>query len=128
MVFLQHRAAFLHGEKGATLVEFAFAMVYIFFFMAAFSQIVMIMVAHERISYAAYTGTRVNAVKGNVRKAVSDVNGGRVSVRGNGVKVSETLNLPLDFHNIYKKGGGRFTATAEFKMPEEPADRGDNGL
>jgi hypothetical protein len=116
------------AERGATLVEFAIAMVYIFFFMAAFSQIVMIMVAHERTTYAAYTGTRVNAVGGNVNRAVSDVNGGRVSVRGNSVKVSETLDLPIDFNNIYKKGGGRFVTSAKFTMPKEPSDRGDNGL
>lgn len=118
----------LKEDEGGIVVEFAIALLFLFFFLLCFFQIAMILLAHERITYAAYTGARANAVKGNVGRAVRMVKGKTFSVSGSTVTVKETLKVPIDFRNIYRKTESTFDIESKFTIPREPNDSGDNAL
>ncbi len=123
---LNHKQPLVQNSKGSIVVEFAVTLLFLFFFLIAFFQMTMIFLAHERVSYAAYTGARVNSVRGNVGSAVHLVRGKRFSNGADWVKVEERLRVPMDFRNIYKRRNNYFTVKQRFEIPREERDTGDN--
>jgi len=118
-----------HSDQGATVVEFSVALMFLFFFLLIFFQIAMIFLAHERITYAAYIGARVQSVRGNVQRAVRMVKGKIVETKGGDfVKVKEDIELNRAFRNLYKghEGDRYYTISQEFEIPQEEIDTGDN--
>ncbi len=118
----------IKDNEGAVVVEFAFSLIFLFFFLICFFQIAMIFLAHERITYAAYTGARANSVGGNVGRAVRMVKGKKYFLSGSSVTVEETLKVPIDFRNIFLKTEATFDIKSKFTIPREPRDSGDNAL
>lgn len=113
-------------ERGAVVVEFGFALLFLFLFLVAFFQIAMIFMVHERVSYAAYIGARVNAVRGNVGRAVQVVRGANPLVVGERVKVEERLDVFIDFSNLYNHWDKHVIVSQTFSLPLEKMDTGDN--
>jgi preprotein translocase subunit YajC len=113
-------------EVGGVVVELVIALWFLFFFFVIYIQTVGTFIAHERISYSAYAGARVNVVGGNVGKAVSLTKGKAFSVMGETVLVNELLKLPIDLWDINKKGRGFFKIEARCTLPVEEGGQGDN--
>lgn len=145
MVQMQKRDRIL-DEKGAAVVEFAFALLFLFFFFAAYVQIQFLCLAHERLSLASFVASRVYSVDGGA-KAASVVNsiasGVNVRIEPDGGYQSETiksrtialqkeLSVPIDFRNIDFSGnypsprGGKFTIRSTVRTFRERDPGGDN--
>ncbi len=125
----QHQA----GESGATTVEFAFAMIWVFFFFTAYYQIVEIFIAHERVSYAAFLASRAHQVHGDASTAAGFVESGyELTTRNDSVTVSKDIRVPLDFENpfsgnAFRVGGAWFTVAETVPTFSEPGEgSGDN--
>ena len=123
----------LAGERGATTVEFAFAMIWVFFFFIAYYQVVEIFLVHERVSYAAFLASRAHQVHGDASTAASSgLSGYELKTSGDSVTISKTIDVPLDFEdpfvgNAIKVGGARFTVGETVPTFSEPGGgSGDN--
>ncbi len=125
---LENRKSYI-SEEGATVVEFSVALMFLFFFLLVFFQITTIFLAHERVTYAAYIGARVQSVRGHVQRSVRMVKGKKVFSRGSDrIKVEEDVELNRAFRNLYKGNESKkyFTISQEFEIPQEETDTGDN--
>ncbi len=120
-------------QRGATTVEFAFAMLFLFFFFIAYTQIVEIFLAHERLTYAAFLASRAHQVHGSAYKAASSVDSGfSLETEKDAVTLSKYIPVPIDFKNPFVKGAFREAGTrvrvstkvATFE--EERVSYGDN--
>lgn len=119
-------------QRGATTVEFAFAMVFLFFFFITYVQIVEIFLAHERVTYAAFKASRAHQVHGSAYRAAASVeNNFSLETDSDSVTVSKTISLPIDFYNpfsgnTFNERGMRFTVGATVPTFVEPQSSGDN--
>lgn len=120
------RSAIKHNQEGATVVEFSFALAFLFLFLIVFFQIAMIFLAHERVTFAAYIGARVQAVHGNVYRAVSMVKGKHVFQGGDRVTVYESLPLNTAFRVLNPLNSSDFLISQEVSIPVERDGGGDN--
>jgi hypothetical protein len=114
------------GDSGGVVIELAITLLFLFFFFVAYIQIVGTFIAHERISYSAYAGARVNIVGGNVGKAVVLAKGKNFSIIGQTVVVNETIKVPIDFKAIDRQGGSSFNIESRCTLPQEEEEQGDN--
>ncbi len=112
------------SEQGSTMVEFVFVLVFLFLFTMAFLQIVGVLIAHERVSYSAYIGARINSVHGKYSKAVT--RGHIFLVERDTVAVQEHLLLPMSLSKLFTPGGEPMTIDAQFSLPIERSESGDN--
>jgi len=118
------------GQRGATTVEFAFAMLFVFFMFIAFYQTIMIFLAHERASYAAFVASRAWQVQGNPAVAAQFVDPAlAVTTKGETLRVEKDIAVPLDFRNLFsghaiRTGGAWFTVSQEIKTFREPRNPG----
>lgn len=119
-------------EKGATVVEFSIALIFLFVFLLIFFQISMIFLAHERVTYASYIAARVGSVGGNVDRAINMVHG-KISIKKYDpitkkwrFIAGEYVELNKAFQSLLKKRSDRFLITQEFDIPREEMASGDN--
>lgn len=110
----------LFSQQGSTVVEFAFVLIFLLLFAIVFLNIAGVLLAHERISYAAYSGARASSVHGNAAVAVHGT-GGKIFVAKTGA-VREHLTLP----KILAPTTRSITIEARFNIPVEEAEGGDN--
>lgn len=110
----------LLSQQGSTVVEFAFVLMFLLIFAIVFLNIAGVLLAHERVSYAAYSGARSNSVHGNAAVAVRGT-GGKNFNAGTGA-VWEHLILP----KIVAPTTRSITIEAKFYIPVEGAEGGDN--
>ncbi len=127
---VQKKKKLQEPQLGATTVEFAFAMMWVFFFFIAYYQVVEIFLVHERVSYATYIASRAHQVHGDASKTASSVlKGYELKKRNDSVTISKTISVPIDFYNPFgshgfKKGGARFTVAATVPTFSESGDGG----
>lgn len=120
------------SQLGATTVEFAFAMLFVFFFFIAFYEIVEIFLAHQRVTYAAHLASRAYQVHGDASAAADFVeNDFELQEENDSVMVSKEINVPIDFEDPFEGGkfreaGTTFTVARRVKTFVEPEETGDN--
>ena len=116
----------VEGENGSSSVELAFSLVFLFIFLMVFFQMVGIFIAHERTSYSAYVGARVNSVHGNVARSVLATKSRHFYAVGEMVTVYEYKQLPMNMSEIFRHGGERLRVSTNFTIPIEGGTSGDN--
>jgi len=130
----------IRNERGAAAVEFALTLLYLFLFFIAFAQIVEIFVAHERLSFASFVTSRIYSVHGRAKasKAANSIdpgisvsieedgNYGSQAIRSATITVKKSIDVPLDFTNIFSKGGARFAISKRVRTFRELDPGGDN--
>jgi hypothetical protein len=115
-----------NGERGAAAVEFAFAMIILFFFFISFYQIVEIFLAHERLSYAAFVASRAHQVHGNAYRAALSVDSDfSIRTDNDSVTLTKSIPVPINFHNPFSGGairerGATFTISKKVPTFVEP--------
>ncbi len=130
------------GVRGAVLVEFAFAMLFVFFFFVAFMEFAGIFLAHEQLSFAAFAASQKYAVgKDSEAQAsaykIAGAYPSRVFKNGDATETlkgiticfrKELLDLPIDLNNIYNpSGSGSFTLLKQIDVfAELDPDNDDN--
>lgn len=113
-------------ELGSVVLELVITLLFLFFFFLIYIQITALIMVHERISYSAYAGARVNVVAGNVGKAVLLTKGKSFAIMGDTVLVHELIKIPMNLPEIFKKNGGFFKIEALCTLPVEERAWGDN--
>jgi len=120
----------LKNDRGAVMVEFAITLLFLFFFFIAFVQIVEIIIAHERLSYSSFVVSRTYSVNAGDRKPAERVKSAmepRAIIRWERpVTLDKEIDVPIDFENIFSKGGAKFTVSNFVKAFIEHEKSGDN--
>jgi len=121
------------AQAGATTVEFAFAMLFVFFMFIAYYQTVMIFLAHARLSYAAFQASRAYQVHGNAYRAAADKDKDfRLRLESEAVVLEKDLSVPIDFYKPFvgssiRVGGAEFRVAQRVKtFIEDRNPGGDN--
>jgi len=122
------------GERGAVMVEFALAMLFVFFFFLSFMEFIGIFLAHEQLSFAAFAASQKFAVgkESEAKASAYNIAGtypSRVFKNRNttgtlqGITLcfqKELLDLPIDLTNIYApSGSGSFTISTQIDVYAE---------
>ncbi len=106
---VRHRHA---AQRGAAAVEFAFAMLFLCFFFIAFTQIVQVFLAHERLGYAAFLAGRAYQVHGSPSRAASAVEKNySLKTESTAVLLEKRIPVPIDFNNPFTRNAIRETGT-----------------
>ena len=112
------------------MVEFAITLVFLFFFFIAFVQIVEIFIAHERLSFSTFVVSRTYSVNCGSRKPTERAKRAiepRAVIRWERpITLDKEIDLPIDFENIFAKGGAKFTISKFVKAFTEQIRSGDN--
>jgi len=120
----------LTDKRGAVTVEFAITLLFLFLFFIAFVQIFEIFIAHERLSFASFVVSRTYSVNAGDRKPAERVKRAmepRAVIRWERpVTLDKEIDLPIDFENIFAKGGAKFTVSNFVKAFIENEKSGDN--
>lgn len=124
-----------HGERGAVMVEFAFALMFIFLVFIAYIKISEIFLAHERLRYGAFVASRAHAVGGSASNAASKIDKGyELKTKGKAgeaqggegsVSLSKKIDLPEAVGKLWGEKNG-FTIDHKVKTYMEPKHTGDN--
>jgi hypothetical protein len=119
-----------HRECGAVMVEFAFALMFIFLVFIAYIQVSEIFLAHERLRYASSVASRAYAVGGSASGAASkiDQNYDLKTKKENGaqtVTLTKKIDLPEAVGKLFGEKDG-FTIAHALKTYMEPSQFGDN--
>lgn len=120
----------LTDNRGAVVVEFAITLLFLFFFFVVFVQIVGIFIAHERLSFTSFVVSRTYSVNAGDRKPAEKVKKamepGAVIRWERPVTLDKEIDLPIDFENIFAKGGAKFTVSNFVEAFIEHERSGDN--
>jgi len=113
-------------EKGAATVELTFALFILLALTLVYWEFVAIFFIQQRVNYATYMGERSNIVDGNASSVVSELNGGGEVNVGQGVSVSNRVNLPVNLNSPWDGRGLVYRVRKNVDMPDEPFESGDN--
>ncbi len=114
------------GETGAVMIEFAFALMFIFLIFTAYVKITEIFLAHSRLRYAAYVASRVHAVHGSARDAADRIDKDFTLTTSNSeVSLKKTVKLPKAVGTLFGTGES-FEIGHAVKTFSEPSQSGDN--
>lgn len=115
------------NDKGAVVVEFMFALLFLFLFFIAFAQMIQIYVAHERLSYAAFAASRAYSVHGNYMNAANAIESGAViKTDASSITLEKDIDVPINFEALFREGGTKFRISKTIKTFREPVLGGDN--
>ena len=123
------------GERGAVMVEFAFALMFIFLVFIAYINLSEIFLAHERLRYATNVASRAHSVGGSASNAASKIDKGyELKTEGKAgeekggegsVSMSKKIDLPEAVGKLWGEKDG-FTIYHKVKTYMEPKHSGDN--
>lgn len=118
------------SDRGAVVVEFAITLLFLFFFFIAFIQIIEIFIGHERLSFTSFVVSRTYSVSAGDRKLAESVKNSMEStavIRWElPVTLDKEIDVPINFENIFIKGGAKFTVSNFVKTFVESEKLGDN--
>lgn len=101
-------------QKGAAAVEFAFALLALFFFFAIYMQFIEIFLVHERLVFTGFTASRTRAVRGEIpaRRAADAIDAdARLVFDGQTIRLRRDIPIPAKLSDIFSAGGGTFPIT-----------------
>jgi hypothetical protein len=101
-------------QKGAAAVEFAFALLALFFFFAVYMQFIQIFLLHEQLVFAGFTASRTHAVRGEIpaRQAANAIDAdARIRIDGNEVLLLRNIPIPAALSDIFAEGNGVLPVT-----------------
>lgn len=117
------------------MVEFAFALMFIFLLFIAYIKLSEIFLAHERLRYATNVAARAHAVGGSAGNAASKIDKGyELKTEGKfgenkggegNVSLSKKIDLPEAVGKLWGEKDG-FTIFHKVKTYMEPKQDGDN--
>lgn len=99
------------NEKGAAAVEFAFALLALFFFFAVYMQFIQIFLAHEKLVFTGFTAARTHAVRGQTpaRRAAEAIDAdARLVFDAKTVHLRKNISIPAKLSKIFSHEGGKF--------------------
>lgn len=102
------------NEKGAAAVEFAFALLALFFFFAIYMQFVQIFLAHEKLVFSGFTASRTHAVRGEIpaRRAAEAIDAdARLVFDAKTIHLRRDIPIPEKLSDIFSHGRGTFAVT-----------------
>ncbi len=119
----------LNNESGAAVVEFAIALIFLMFFFLAYMQIVGIFISHEKLSFATSVASRYFSVHDQEAAEIMYTQiepDAAFGFHAPYVILEKKIDVPIDFNNIFKKGGAQFPIYNQVKTFVEPHPEGDN--
>jgi hypothetical protein len=124
---------YIKEEKGAAAVEFAFALLALFFFFAIYMQFIQIFLVHERLVFTGFTASRTHAVRGEIpaRRAAEAIDAdARLVFAATTIHLRRDIPIPDKLSDIFSAGGGKFKITHQSPFFDEldlkNKVRGDN--
>lgn len=96
-------------QKGAAAVEFAFALLALFFFFAVYMQFIQIFLLHEQLVFAGFTASRTHAVRGEIpaRQSANAIDAeARIRIDGNNILLIRNIPIPAALSDIFAEGKG----------------------
>jgi len=119
-------AALRRSETGAVMIEFAFALMFIFLIFTAYMKISEIFLAHSRLRYATFVASRTHAVHGSAQEAASRIDKDfTLKTSDSKVSMEKTVTLPKAVGTLFGAGES-FEIGHEVKTFSEPSQSGDN--
>jgi Flp pilus assembly protein TadG len=119
-------AAPRRGEIGAVMIEFAFALMFIFLIFTAYIKISEIFLAHSRLRYAAFVASRTHAVHGSAQDAADRIDKDfTLKTSDSEVSMEKTVKLPKAVGTLFGEGES-FKIGHAVKTFSEPSQSGDN--
>jgi hypothetical protein len=119
-------AAFRRSELGAVMIEFAFALMFIFLLFTAFVKITEIFLAHSRLRYATFVASRTHAVHGSAQDAADRIDEDfTLKTSDSEVSLKKTVKLPKAVGTLFGTGES-FEIGHAVKTFSEPSQSGDN--
>jgi len=127
-----------YEEKGSSVIEFAFALTFLFFFFIMFIQFFEIFISHERLSFASFVTSRVSACNNatQARSVGKRIDSDSIititfkdkvnTIQSTRIKLKKNINLQVDLNNIYSTHGGRFKVDKLIETFKEHEMEGDN--
>lgn len=114
------------AETGAVMVEFAFALMFIFLIFIAYVKISEIFLAQSRLRYACFAASRTQAVHGSAQDAASKIDKDyTLTATSKKVRMEKTIELPKAVGTLFGTGES-FKISHEVKIFSEPSQSGDN--
>ncbi len=101
----------INEEKGAAAVEFAFALLALFFFFAVYMQFIQIFLVHEKLVFTGFSASRTHAVRGEIpaRRAAEAIDADTRLVFGaQTIHLRRDVPIPGKLSDIFSSGGGVF--------------------
>lgn len=117
------------NNKGAAVVEFALALVLLMIFFLAFMQISGIFIAHEKLYFTTSVASRYFSIHDEEAAEIMYTQiepDAAFSFSNNHVILYKGIDVPLDFHNMFQKGGAQWPLRGKVKTFVEPPHSGDN--
>jgi len=119
----------IRNERGSAVVEFALTLVFLMFFFLSFMQITAIIIAHERLSFATSVASRYFSVHDQEAAEIMYTQiepDAAFSFYDQHVILDKKIDVPIDFYNVFKKGGAQLPIYNKVKTFVEPHPKGDN--
>lgn len=114
------------GQAGAVMIEFAFALLFIFLIFIAYVKISEIFLAQSRLRYAAFVASRAHAVGGSAQNAASKIDKDFTLKKDkDSVSLEKTVKLPKAVGTLFGTGES-FTINHSVKTFVETTPSGDN--
>jgi len=108
------------------MIEFAFALMFIFLIFTAYVKITEIFLAHSRLRYAAFVASRVHAVHGSAQDAADRIDKDfTLKTSDSEVSLKKTVKLPKAVGTLFGTGES-FEIGHAVKTFSEPSQSGDN--
>jgi len=119
----------IKNNKGAAVVEFALALVFLMIFLMAFMQIAGIFIAHEKLYFATSVASRYFSIHDEEAATIMYTQiepDAAFSFDLKNVNLDKRIDVPLDFYNMFQKGGTKWPLHGSVRTFVEPYHSGDN--
>lgn len=125
---------FKKSENGQVAVEYALTLLFLFFFLIVFFEIVYIVITHERVSLSNFAFSRLYSVHrtAEANTALKTVDP-RVNVTVAGassqtvsITCKKDIRIPINLYNIFQKSGVSYRVVKQREAFMEPHLGGDN--
>jgi len=116
------------NEKGAAVVEFAFALLALLVFFGIFMQFFLIFSSYSRLSFAGFASSRTYSVlgQGPARQVVMNIDPGATVNFASEVVLTRDIPIPAGIDEFLTRGQGRFKLKFNAPAFQEPVFTDDD--